>query len=386
MKKRLLSLILGIVLVFAFVSTANAASPITLKLDGVAVASDVAPVVQSGTTLVPLRVISENLGADVSWNQSSQQATVKTAAYTVVFKVGSKEYTVNGAKKTLTVAPKIVTGRTLLPIRAFAEAIGAKVNYTASTNTATVDYFTTMKGTIKISGSTTLQPIAQAAADKLLKMNSGLSIAVAGGGSGAGVKDAIAGTSNIGMSSRELTADETATLRVFAAARDGIAIIVNPSNPVKALTKDQAVKIFLGETKNWKEVGGNDAPILVQTRETGSGTRSTFEEMLLSKKPVVATATPFTSSQLIKQAVAKGVNTIGYDSIGFVDSTVKAVSLDGKSPTIANVKAASYLMSRSLYVATKGTPTGVSAMFIDYLRSSDCQKNIVVKEGYIENN
>jgi phosphate transport system substrate-binding protein len=385
MKKRLVALTLAVVAVLSLlVPAASAASPINLLIDGKKVIPAVDPVVENGTTLVPLRVISETLGADVTWEQSKQQATIKTAAYTVIFTLGSKNYTVNGATKTLLLAPKAVNGSTLVPIRAFSEAIGATVNYNSATNTASVDYFTKMSGSLKISGSTTLQPITQAAADKLMSMNSGLSITVSGGGSGTGIKDAAAGTVNIGMSSRELTADEMKSLKVYPVANDGIAIIVNPSNPVKDLTTDQAAKIFLGEIKNWKDVGGSDAPIVVMTRETGSGTRATLEEMILDKKSVVERATPFASSTLIKQAVAKDKNAIGFDSIGFVDSTVKAVSLDGKNATAATVISGSYGMGRQLFCLTNGNASGLSAIFIDYLKTQDCQDNIVVKEGYVK--
>lgn len=381
--KRVLSLVLVFSMLLSTTIFMNAATQIKLVIDGNTVASDVAPVVISGTTLVPVRVVTETLGADVDWNSNTKQATIKTAAYTIVFTVGSKSYTVNGTTKTLLAAPQIIDSRTMVPIRAISESIGAAVSYDEKTNVATVDYFTTMKGTIKITGSTTVQPIAQAAADALMKMNSSLSVSVAGGGSGAGVKDTTAGTNNIGMSSRELTTDELSKIKAIPMANDGIAIIVNPKNPVKNLTKAQAEKIFLGEIKNWKEVGGNDAPILVQKRETGSGTRATLEELLLEKKSVVATATPFASSALIKQAVAKDVNAIGFDSIGYVDSTVKTVALDNVVPTDETVKDGSYGMGRSLFVLSKGTPSGVSAMFIDYLKSAQCQTTIVEKEGYI---
>ena len=386
MKKRIFTFIIAVttlLMVMPAISV-SAANDITLIIDGVTQKPTVAPVVENGTTLVPLRLISETLGAEVSWNTAKQQATIQTAAYTVVFTIGSTTYTVNSASKTLLQAPKLINGSTMVPIRAFAEAIGAKVNYIASTNTATVDYFTTMTGTLKIDGSTTLQPIAQAAADKLMKMNKNLSITVDGGGSGTGIKDVQAGIVNIGMSSRELTDDELKTINAYAVANDGIAIIVHPDNPVKNLTKDQASKIFLGEIKNWKDVGGNDAPIIVMTRETGSGTRATLEEMILSKQSIAETATPYTSSALIKQAVAKDKNAIGFDSVGFVDSTVKAVSLDGKAATSETVMDNTYGMGRQLFCCTKGKATELSAMFIDYLRSADCQNSIVEAEGYIK--
>jgi phosphate transport system substrate-binding protein len=384
MMKKLFAIIsLTLVLCFCLAPTALAAAPLTLKIDGVVTKPTVDPIIENGATLVPLRFVAETLGATVGYDSATRKVSVETAAYNIVFTIGSTSFTVNGSAKTLLAAPQIVESSTMVPLRAISEAIGAKVDYIAATRTATVDYFTTMSGTVKISGSTTVQPIAQAAADKLISMNKGLSITVAGGGSGAGINDAKAGTSNIGLSSRELTADELKELTPYVVGQDGIAIIVHPSNPVGNLTAEQAKKIFLGEIKNWKDVGGNNAPIFVQTRETGSGTRSTLEEMLLAKEPVVETATPATSSALIKQAVAGQANAIGYDSIGFVDSTVKAVSLDGVASNAASVKSGSYLMGRDLFAVTKGRPSGASAMFIDYLRTKDCQDNIVVKEGYI---
>jgi phosphate transport system substrate-binding protein len=385
MKKKLIVLTLAVIAaVFATSSAVSAASDISLVIDGARQNPTVAPVVENGTTLVPLRLISETLGAEVSWNQNARQATIQSAAYTVVFTIDSKAYTVNGAGKTLLTAPQLISGSTMVPIRAFAEAVGATVNYDGASHTATIDYFTKMSGMLKIDGSTTLQPIAQAAADKLMGMNTGLSITVAGGGSGTGVKDAEAGTVNIGMSSRELTADELKTLNPYAVANDGIAIIVHPDNPVANLTKAQAAEIFLGGIKNWNEAGGGSAPVMVMTRETGSGTRSTLEEMILNKESVVETATPFTSSTLIKQAVAKDKNAVGFDSIGFVDSTVKALSLDGTAASPETVISGSYGMGRQLFCCTKGRATGLAAVFIDYLRSKDCQDNIVVKEGYVK--
>ncbi len=387
MKRRITTVLVALVMVLTLSVPALAAEyPINLTIDNVKVTTGEAPFVdENDTTQVPLRLIAETLGGEVSWNASKKQATIQTAGYTVVFTIDSKTFTVNGETKTLTSPAKLTkNGNTVVPIRAFAQSIGADVSYDSKTHTASIKYFTKMSGTLKIDGSTTLQPIVQAAADKLMAMNSGLSVTVAGGGSGTGIKDATAGTVNIGMSSREVTADEMKALNVYAVANDGIAIIVHPDNPVKNLTKEQASKIFLGEIKNWKDVGGDNAPIIVTTRETGSGTRATLEEMILSKKSVVSTATPYASSALIKQAVAKDKNAIGFDSIGYVDSTVKAISLDSKAATSTTVINGSYGMGRQLFCVTKGKATGLSAIFIDYLRTADCQNNIVTKEGYVK--
>ena len=381
MTKKILIFAIAMIMLFTIITSSVSAATITLKIDGVTHTPTIDPVDTNGTAMIPVRYVFETLGGEVSFNQAKQEITVQTAAHTLVFTIGSKTYTANGTSRTLPQPVALINSSTMVPLESLT-AIGATVSYSSST--VNINYFTKMTGNLKVNGSTTLQPIAQAAADKLMEMNKGLSISVAGGGSGTGINDAKAGTVNIGMSSRELTADEMKTLNVYAVANDGIAIIVHPDNPVTNLTTEQARKIFLGEIKNWKDVGGNNAPILVMTRETGSGTRATLEEMILDRKSIVETATPFTSSNLIKQAVAKEKNAIGFDSIGFVDATVKAVSLDSKDATAETVMNSTYGMGRQLFTCTKGKATGLSAMFIDYLRSTDCQNNIVEKEGYVK--
>ncbi|MCL1829511.1 MAG: stalk domain-containing protein [Oscillospiraceae bacterium] len=382
-KSKAASLFLAIAMIFGLTAgTASAASPIRIVIDGNEIKSDVAPVIENGRTLVPLRVISEALGAEVEWAQSTRQATIKTAAYTVVFTLDSARYTVNGAAKTLEVPAKTINDRTMIPIRAFAESIGAEVDY--SNNTAYINYFTTISGSVKVSGSTTVQPIMEAAARKLESMNSGkLSITVAGGGSGAGMNDTKSGANNIGMSSSSISADDATVVTPYVIAKDAIAIIVHPTNPVISLSKEEIMQIFTGEIKNWNEVGGNNAPILIHTRETGSGTLASLEDLLLNKEKVVERATPYASAGLLKNAVAGDPNGIGFDSIGFVDSTVKALRLENIPPSSTTVNSGLYQASRSLYVFTKGAPGAAEAKIIDYLRSAECQKEIVVKEGYV---
>ena len=389
--KKLLTLTLIVIMLTSMTAgtvAASAASPINLRIDGELLTPDVPAFVDNGRTLVPMRFIAEVLGADVDWNSTSRQATFETAMYTVVFTIDSNRYTVNGASKTLDVPAQIVEGRTMVPLRAFSEAIGAAVDFVASSNTATVDYFTKMTGTLKLSGSTTVQPIAQAAADYLISKNSGLSITVAGGGSGAGRNDALAGTVNIGMISSALSEQHIADgLISHTIANDGIALIVHPGNSVSNLTDEQAQKIFAGEISNWSDVGGSSAPIILHTRETGSGTLDALSSLLMKGEAVADRATPHASSTLIKQAVAREANAIGFDSIGFVDSTVKKVNLGGREANTANVLNKSYLLGRELYVCTNGEVTdAMTARFIDFLRSEYCQENIVEKEGYIQLN
>ena len=378
-----ISIILSLVLISGLIGVpAFAAGPIKIVIDGKEVASEVAPVAVSGTTLVPLRIITESLGADVKWNSATREVTVSMAAYEVMFKQGSSSFTVNGATKSLDVPCQNVDGKTMIPLRALAESIGAVVNY--ANNTVTINYFTTMTGSIKVSGSTTVQPIMEAAARNLQSLATGsLTITVAGGGSGAGLNDTKNGANNIGMSSSSVSAEDRQILNVYEIARDAIAVIVHPSNPVNNLTKDQIKDIFTGKIANWNEVGGSNAPILIHSRETGSGTLATLEDLLLDKEKVADRATPYASAELLKNAVANDPNGIGFDSIGFVDSTVKAVSVNNIRASAGNVTNGTYPASRSLYVFTKGEPGRTEAMVIDYLRSLECQRDIVAKEGYI---
>ena len=172
------------------------------------------------------------------------------------------------------------------------------------------------------------------------------------------------------------------SLNSYAIGADALVVIVNPKNPVNDLTKQQVVDIFTGKIKNWKEVGGPDAAIFVQTREPGSGTLTAFEELALQKKAkVVATATPHTSNGLVKQAVANNVNSIGFLSMGYLDKTVKATKIDGVSALKSKAISREWPYVRGLNVVTKGKPTGLSAKFINYLRSPKGQA--IVSENYL---
>jgi phosphate transport system substrate-binding protein len=246
------------------------------------------------------------------------------------------------------------------------------------------------KVTITVSGSTSVQPIIQKLADNYSAENPNVSIDIQGGGSSAGIKAAQDGTSMIGTSSRELTDAEKAGLNApVTIAIDCIAVLVNPANGVSNLTKDQVVSIFKGDIANWKDVGGADMPIIVVSRETGSGTRGAFEELLKlqSKDATTGTTTSLItagaliadSSGAVKSNVSTKPGAIGYDSLGYVDSSVKAVSLDGVAPTTANVKSGTYIISRPFLLLTKGTVNADVQAFLDWLKGSAGQ-TIIAKQ------
>jgi phosphate transport system substrate-binding protein len=251
-------------------------------------------------------------------------------------------------------------------------------------------------GSISISGSTTVQPISQEAANQFMKLYPKIQVSVAGGGSGAGIKAAGAGQVDIGESSRVITESELLLypqLVVTGIAKDSIAVVVNPAmTGLTDLTFEQVSKIFAGEITNWKDVGGVDHAVNVYTREAGSGTLSTFNEYFLTpttgpvngqwKRTISATASVKPSNGEMKTAVAGDPYGIAYISLGFVDSSVKALKIAGVEATIDNVNSGKYPVQRVLWVFTKGQPTALEQTFIDYLLSSAGQK-IVQEMGYI---
>jgi phosphate transport system substrate-binding protein len=244
-----------------------------------------------------------------------------------------------------------------------------------------------LSGTISEAGSTTVQPLAEKLANAFTAANPGVKIVIQGGGSAVGIKSANDGTVDLGAASRDLTKDDPA-LQTFILARDGIAIIVHPSNTVSGLTKEQVKGIFSGTITNWKDVGGTDSTIHVVAREEGSGTRTAFQEMVLGKDAsgnainIIKNAILQSSSGAIMQVVKGDPQSISFDSFGYVDSTVKALSIGGIAATAENAKTGTYPIVRPLYFLTKNAPTGLVKSFLDYCQGQDAQK-IISAEGYI---
>lgn len=241
---------------------------------------------------------------------------------------------------------------------------------------------------VSVVGSTSVAPLAEYEAENFLRVNKDIEIAVQSVGSSAGIKAAIDGTAEIGMSSRNLKDEEKEGLKEFVVALDGIAVVVHPTNKIKNITKDQLLAIFQGKIKNWKEVGGKDAPIVVISREEGSGTRGAFEEMsgLEVEKNDKKYTTLYSRAIItdgngsVKQNVALKENGIGYISVGSVDDSVKEIAIDGILPTDDNIKNGKYLISRPFIMLTKGEPSPEAQMFLDYILSDEGQQ--IVKEHF----
>ena len=241
--------------------------------------------------------------------------------------------------------------------------------------------------TLTVAGSTTVLPVNQECARLMMDTNPGLKISVSGGGSGHGIKAVGAGEINIGAASRDIKSEEMETypdLKAVGIGKDSVAIVVNPANLIDELTMDEVSKIFAGEIKNWKEVGGKDSEIRVITREDGSGTREVFEKYVLkpSLREISREASVKPSNGEVRATVHTDDKSIGYLSLGYVDPSIKALKMGGVEATVENVLAGSYPIVRTLYLVTKGEPDKLESEFIDFVLSSDGQ-SVVEDMGYI---
>lgn len=238
---------------------------------------------------------------------------------------------------------------------------------------------------LTIAGSTTVQPIITKASEVYSEKNPDTSIGVQGGGSGTGIRMVAEGSIAIGASSRELSWEEkekNPDLLIHPVAIDCIVIVVHPSNNITDLTLEEIRKIFSGEITNYREVGGPNRPIVLTEREDGSGTRSSFESLVMEGKEASDSALQKPASGAIRFTVSGNENAIGYLGLGYLDGSIKPLSVNDIEPTEENVKAGRYPLSRKLYLVTKGEPEGRAEDFISYVLSEEGQK-IVNEEGFV---
>lgn len=265
------------------------------------------------------------------------------------------------------------------------EAVSTAADEAADANADGADKYADLSGSISMSGSTSMEKLANAVAESFMEKYPNVTVTAEFTGSSAGIESVLAGSVDIGNSSRNLKDDEkSAGAAENIVAIDGIAVVADPANKVEDLTKDHLVSIYTGETKNWSEVGGDDQAIVVVGREAGSGTRGAFEELLdIADACVYANELDSTGAVMAKVASTPGA--IGYVSLDVVDDSVKALKLDGVDATEENIKAGNYALSRPFVMATKGEiseqKTEVQALF-DYL-TSDEGKALIKSVGLI---
>lgn len=249
--------------------------------------------------------------------------------------------------------------------------------------------------TITIKGSDTMVILGQAWAEAYMKSNKGVEISVQGGGSGTGIAALINGTTDICQASRPMKPKEQQQCKArnikplaIPVALDGVSIAVNSRNPIKSITKAQLKDIYTGKVTNWKQLGGADAPIVVLSRESSSGTYVYFQDHVLDGQNYSRTVLLMPSTKAIQQELTNNRNAIGYGGLAYFDGkrNVKIIPVsDGGEavfPSDENVKSGKYPLARPLYFYTAGKKGGVIGKFIDYVLSPAGQA-VVNQTGYV---
>ena len=284
-------------------------------------------------------------------------------------------------KKFLTLAMTAVMALSLLT------ACGSKNDNSADTNTDGSNTETTLSGTVSTDGSTSMEKVINSLGESFMAMNKDVKFTYNPTGSGSGIQAVSEGRCDIGLSSRALKDDEKASgLVETVVALDGIAIVVNPENPVSDLDIDTIAKIYTGEITNWKDVGGNDAEIVLIGREAGSGTRDGFES-ITDTKDARQYRQELTSTGDVINTVSQNPDAIGYASLSAVGDSVKALTVGGVEATEATVKDGSYVVQRPFVLVTKeDTKLSPAAQaFFDYALSADAA-SIIAAAGAVAAN
>ena len=236
--------------------------------------------------------------------------------------------------------------------------------------------------TVTMAGSTAFQPFAEKLAEQYMSTHPGVSINVQGGGSSLGIQSALSGAAQIGMADLVKLPPEAVPLKSMIAARDGIAVVVNPANKVQALTMEQIRGIFNGTLDNWKQVGGEDHAIAVISREAGSGTRASFEQIVGNVK-LSGNALIQDSNGTIRETVANDANAIGYLSHGLINGTIKAVPVDGFPCTENDIMTGNYKLVRPVFLMTQGNASPACQAFLAYVLSAEGQE-LIHQNGLIK--
>ena len=243
---------------------------------------------------------------------------------------------------------------------------------------------------ISINGSTTVLPVMQKVGEAFMAANPGVALVISGGGSGNGIKALNDGLCDVAMSSRDMKANEKelATKAGFTPVRTAVAVdalvpVVHPQNAVAGLTRDQLRAIYKGEIKNWKDVGGADAKIVVVSRDTSSGTYETWEEMVMKKEKVAPSALLQASNGAVVQTVSKNRNAIGYIGFGYLSPELKPLKVDAITATPETALSKTWPIARELYIFTKGEPTGTLKDLVVFLLDPQKGQKLVKEVGFI---
>lgn len=236
-----------------------------------------------------------------------------------------------------------------------------------------LELFKGLSGTLNIAGGTAHIDAEKEAIKSIMQAYPSISITIAGGGSGVGIKQLSEGLIDMANSGRAPKPEEVerANLKSFVFAIDGIGVVVHPKSPLKNLTTAQIIDVFSGKIKTFKELGVDGKEINLYVREASSGTREVFSEKAIRKGDIASSAKVVASNAAMKTAISSDVNGIGFISLGVADESVKLLCIDEHCPSVESVLNGSYPVSRGLYIITKGEPNALAKAFIAYMKSTD---------------
>lgn len=243
---------------------------------------------------------------------------------------------------------------------------------------------------IIVNGSTTVLPVIQKAGEAFMASHPNVQISISGGGSGNGIKALVDKQCSVAMSSRDIKEKETAAAMKnnvkpvrTAVAVDAIVPVVHPANKVSALTNTQLADIYAGKITNWKDVGGDDAKIVVISRDTSSGTYECWAELVMKGTRVAPSALMQASSGAVVQSVAANKNALGYVGLGYLDKSTKPLTVDNVKATADTALSKTWPIARELYIFTDNAPTGAVKQFVDYLLDPGKGQKNVLEVGYV---
>lgn len=237
--------------------------------------------------------------------------------------------------------------------------------------------FTPLVGKLTFAGSTTVQPLAAMLGDSFQTLHPQVQLDIAAGGSKVGIQAVHDGAVDIGMASRQLSAEEAQGIDQFQIASDVIAVVVHPDNPVKDLQLEQLRQIYLGGITNWSELGGEDLPIVPVAREQSSGTRGAFDELVLEKQEPNATGLRLAvTAGDMAAIVAQEEAAIGYVGFGNLGSEIKLVAINGILPSLETAQKGSYPLLRPLILMTGPLSQPLATVFVEFVLSAPSQQQI----------
>lgn len=243
---------------------------------------------------------------------------------------------------------------------------------------------------INISGSTTVLPVMQKAGEAFMNEHPEIKLMIAGGGSGSGIKALSEGLCDIAMSSRDIKPEEIRAAQAkgvnptrLTIAKDALAPVIHPSNPVKSLSIEQLRDIYTGKITNWKELGGADARIVLVSRDSSSGTFETWEELVMKKAKINPRALLQASNGGVAQVVSGNKQAIGYIGFGYLSGNLKSLEINGLTPSAESALNGAWPISRDLYIFTNGQPAGDIKILCGYLLDPQKGQKAVAEIGYI---